>query len=115
MQEYFLPRVIRELTNQVKVPIGIFAVAALDTAVGFESCEELFTPLAPHIALSLDGIEIIANGSGSHHQLRKLQTRIDLVRGATDKVYTCMCGYISIKFSLYIADDANATLHVEYA
>lgn len=85
MQEYYLPRVIREITGQVKVPIGIFAIAAADTALGFESCEELFTPLAPHIALSLDGVEIIANGSGSHHQLRKLQTRIDLVRGATDK------------------------------
>jgi predicted amidohydrolase len=85
LQEYFLPRVIRQITGQVKVPIGIFAIAAADTAVGFESCEELFTPRATHIALSLNGVEIIANGSGSHHQLRKLQTRIDLVRGATDK------------------------------
>ena len=85
LEEYFLPRSIRQVTGQVKVPIGIFAIAAADTAIGFESCEELFTPLAPHIGLSLDGVEIIANGSGSHHQLRKLQTRIDLVRGATEK------------------------------
>ena len=35
------------------------------------------------IAFSLDGIEIIANGSGSHHKLRKLNTRIDLCRSAT--------------------------------
>ena len=53
--------------------------------VSFETCEELFTPRSPHIALSLGGAEIIANGSGSHHQLRKLDTRIDLVRGATSK------------------------------
>jgi len=33
----------------------------------------------------LDGVEIIANGSGSHHQLRKLDKRIDLVRSATTK------------------------------
>lgn len=30
-------------------------------------------------------MEIIANGSGSHHQLRKLDKRLDLVRGATAK------------------------------
>ena len=53
--------------------------------VSFETCEELFTPKSPHIALSLAGAEIIANGSGSHHQLRKLDVRIDLVRGATSK------------------------------
>ena len=44
LQDYILPRVIRELTGQKTVPIGIFAVAATDTAVGFETCEELFTP-----------------------------------------------------------------------
>jgi len=85
VEEYFLPTVAREVTGQVKVPIGIFAVAALDTAVASETCEELFTPKAPHIELSLDGVEIIANGSGSHHQLRKLDKRIDLVKGATSK------------------------------
>jgi hypothetical protein len=41
---------------------------------------------APHISLALAGVEIISNGSGSHHQLRKLDTRIDLIRGATRKV-----------------------------
>jgi hypothetical protein len=37
-----------------------------------ETCEELFTPAASHIGLALSGVEIISNGSGSHHQLRKL-------------------------------------------
>jgi hypothetical protein len=41
---------------------------------------------APHIALALAGVEIISNGSGSHHELRKLDTRIDLIRSATRKV-----------------------------
>jgi hypothetical protein len=53
--------------------------------VASETCEELFTPSAPHIGLSLGGVEIIANGSGSHHQLRKLDTRIELMRSATGK------------------------------
>jgi len=85
LQDYYLPRVIQTITEQVTVPIGIFAISTLDTAVSFETCEELFTPNAPHILLSLDGVEIIANGSGSHHTLRKLDYRIGLVQGATSK------------------------------
>lgn len=34
---------------------------------------------------ALAGVDIIFNGSGSHHQLRKLETRIDLMRSATAK------------------------------
>lgn len=41
---------------------------------------------APHISLALAGVEVISNGSGSHHQLRKLDTRMDLIRSATAKV-----------------------------
>mmetsp|Transcript_7418 Transcript_7418/g.21060 ORF Transcript_7418/g.21060 Transcript_7418/m.21060 type:complete len:747 (+) Transcript_7418:94-2334(+) len=85
IEQYWLPVRIQEITKQTTVPMGVFAVSALDTVVSFETCEELFTPNAPHIQLSLDGVEIIANGSGSHHQLRKLDKRIDLVRGATAK------------------------------
>lgn len=42
-------------------------------------------PQAPHISLALAGVEIISNGSGSHHQLRKLDTRLDLITSATAK------------------------------
>ena len=41
---------------------------------------------SPHIGLSLDGVEIITNSSGSHHELRKLHTRIELIKEATLKV-----------------------------
>lgn len=42
-------------------------------------------------------MEIIGNGSASHHQLRKLDTRIDLIVGATAKcggvyIYANQCG-----------------------
>ena len=50
-----------------------------------ELCEELFTPNAPHINASLNGIEIITNGSASHHEFKKLHRRIDLIREATTK------------------------------
>lgn len=45
----------------------------------------MFTPQSPHIALSLDGVEILTNSSGSHHELRKLDTRIELIKSATQK------------------------------
>jgi NAD+ synthase (glutamine-hydrolysing) len=35
--------------------------------------------------MSLDGVEIFTNGSGSHHEFRKLHARIDLIREATVK------------------------------
>ena len=85
IEPFSLPETIRELNQQNTVPIGIAAISTRDTAVASETCEELFTPKSPHIGFGLDGIEIITNGSGSHHQLRKLNERIDLIRGATAK------------------------------
>ena len=41
---------------------------------------------SPHIAMGLDGVEIFMNGSGSHHELRKLHKRVDLIKSATTKV-----------------------------
>ena len=46
-------------------------------------CEEIFVSKNPHVDYSLDGVEIIANGSGSHHELRKLNTRLDLIKNAS--------------------------------
>ena len=40
-------------------------------------------PKNPHVDYGLDGVEIIGNGSGSHHELRKLNTRLDLIRNAS--------------------------------
>ena len=85
VEDFYLPSLVRRLTRQAKVPIGFAAIATNDTAVASETCEELFTPSSPHIALSLDGIELISNGSGSHHQLRKLDKRLELLTGATAK------------------------------
>ena len=85
VEDHHLPRIIRKITNQQTVPIGLASISTHDTVIATETCEELFTPNSPHIHLSLDGIEIIANGSASHHQLRKLNQRIDLIRSATAK------------------------------
>ena len=80
-----LPHVIQKLTGQQKCPIGDAVISTVDTCLGAETCEEMFTPQSPHISLSLDGIEILTNSSGSHHELRKLDTRIELIKSATQK------------------------------
>jgi NAD+ synthase (glutamine-hydrolysing) len=85
LEDHYLPRMIREITRQDTVPIGDAAIATRDTALASETCEELFTPNSPNIYLGLDGIEIISNGSGSHHELRKLQRRVELIQGASAK------------------------------
>lgn len=77
---------IAEITGQDTVPFGDGVISTLDTCVGSEICEELFSVDGPHISMALDGVEIITNASGSHHQLRKLNTRVDYVTDATTKV-----------------------------
>lgn len=42
---------------------------------------------SPHILMGLDGVEIFTNSSGSHHELRKLYTRVELLKEATLKVF----------------------------
>jgi NAD+ synthase (glutamine-hydrolysing) len=82
------------------VPFGISSACIRtsdDILIGCESCEELWTPQSSHIALSLKGCDIIGNGSGSHHELRKLNKRIELIQSATSKsgglyLYSNQCG-----------------------
>ncbi|MCO5559701.1 hypothetical protein L7F22_013302 [Adiantum nelumboides] len=85
-EEMLLPIVIAKAISQLKVPFGDACLSFLDTTLGIETCEELFTPLSPHISLALCGVEIFVNGSGSHHQLRKLHKRLELIRAATGRV-----------------------------
>ena len=83
--EHDLPEEVSALTGQRTVPFGDAVVQTRDTVVGIELCEELFTPESPHIAQSLDGVEVFVNSSGSHHELRKLRRRVELIREATLK------------------------------
>jgi NAD+ synthase (glutamine-hydrolysing) len=86
VEDYNLPSVIQELgCKQKRCRIGEVAFDALDGSFASETCEELWTPNSPHSMYSLAGIEIILNSSGSHHELRKLDTRINLIREATAK------------------------------
>jgi NAD+ synthase (glutamine-hydrolysing) len=85
-EELVLPALFREKFNQSTAPFGTQYIQFGDgVTVGCESCEELWTPRATHIDLALCGVEIIGNGSGSHHELRKLDTRLELVVSAMRK------------------------------
>ncbi|VEU21451.1 DEKNAAC102707 [Brettanomyces naardenensis] len=85
VEDYVLPRIIQHITGETIVKFGDAVISTLDTVIGAETCEELFTPHAPHIDMCLDGIEIITNSSGSHHELRKLDVRMGLITEATRK------------------------------
>lgn len=85
VESFYLPRCITAITGQMKVDIGDAVISTHDSCFGAETCEELFTPHAPHIEMSLDGVEIFTNSSGSHHELRKLNTRVELIKEATLK------------------------------
>ncbi|KAK4488765.1 hypothetical protein RD792_004550 [Penstemon davidsonii] len=83
LEDFLLPIDISEALSQAVVPFGYGYIQFLDTAVAAEVCEELFSPMPPHAELSLNGVEVFMNASGSHHQLRKLDLRLRAFIGAT--------------------------------
>ncbi|KAI1136372.1 putative glutamine dependent NAD+ synthetase [Hypoxylon sp. FL0543] len=84
-EDYYLPRMLWKLQGSNKVRIGDAVISTPDTTIGCETCEELFTPDSPHNHMSLNGVEVITNSSGSHFTLRKLNTRMQLITEATRK------------------------------
>ncbi|KAM9409466.1 glutamine-dependent NAD(+) synthetase isoform 2-T2 [Pholidichthys leucotaenia] len=66
VEEYFLPRMIQEVTGQDTVPFGDCVLSTKDTCIGTEICAELWNP-------------------NSHHELRKAEQRVNLIRSATTK------------------------------
>ena len=69
--------------GQTETKFGSAIVRCRDTSIACETCEELWAPKNPHVDYGLDGVEIVGNGSGSHHELRKLNARLDLIRNAS--------------------------------
>ncbi|OIW35238.1 glutamine-dependent NAD(+) synthetase with GAT domain-containing protein [Coniochaeta ligniaria NRRL 30616] len=85
VEKYNLPPLLSQNQGTRQVPIGDVILSLNDTTLSAETCEELFTPQAPHINMALNGVEIFTNSSGSHHSLRKLNERISLIQEATRK------------------------------
>ncbi|KAI1822843.1 NAD+ synthase [Xylaria intraflava] len=86
---YYLESVVGKVTGQRTVPIGDAILSTRDTAIGCETCEELFTPRNPSTYMSLNGCEVFLNSSASHAELRKLKTRLDLIANSTRKTGGC--------------------------
>lgn len=84
-EEFYLPRMIAKVTGQKTVAFGDAVLATRDTCLGFEICEELWNPKSTHIDMSLSGVEIIVNASGSYMELRKAYVTTDLIKSATFK------------------------------
>lgn len=111
-EQYHLPRIIQEVVGETHVTFGDAVISTPDTCLGAETCEELFTVKAPHIDMSLDGVEIFTNSSGSHFTLQKLKTRLQLITEATRK-----CGGVYLyanqqgQFSIDIRGLAGAEDH----
>ena len=85
LHDHTLSDVLRKITKQTTVPIGLAVLATEETTIASEMCEELWTADSPHINMYLSGVEIVSNGSGSHHELRKLDSRIALMTNSTQK------------------------------
>ena len=86
VEDFILPEFINTITNQISVKIGDAIIQLKDTKIGIEICEELWTVDSPHVQQSLNGVEIFANSSASHFNLRKLNERLQLSQSATSKV-----------------------------
>jgi NAD+ synthase (glutamine-hydrolysing) len=85
LTEFTLPGILQKATGQSVVPFGYGVLKTVETLIASEICEELWTPDCPNVELALAGVEIFTNGSGSHHQLRKLNSRLSLMTSATSK------------------------------
>lgn len=85
VETFQLPDAVQRVTHQQYVTIGDCVLDAGNVRIGFETCEEMFTPQSPHIQHALGGVEIFTNSSGSHHEFRKFDNRLALITGATRK------------------------------
>ena len=83
--EFVLPEETQNIIGQKTTMFGNGVIQCVDTVVACESCEELWVPNNPNIEYGLDGVEIIGNGSGSHHELRKLDSRLNLIQSASQR------------------------------
>ena len=84
-RDFHLPPNIQSITGQTTVAFGDGILNTPICKFGTELCEELFTPLSPHIDMSLCGVEVFTNGSASHHEFRKLERRVKLIEEAMAK------------------------------
>ena len=73
IEEYGLPShfVASVKTGQATCPFGtsLHVRTSCGATIGSETCEELWAPESTHTSMALEGVEIVGNGSGSHHEV----------------------------------------------
>ena len=85
IEDFYLSPDITAIIGQKTTKFGNAIIHCNDTTIACETCEELWVPKNPHVDYGLDGVEIIMNGSASHHELRKLHTRLGLITNASHR------------------------------
>ena len=93
--EFELPESVRKVKDQKTTTFGNAIVKCNDTKIATEICEELWVGRNPHVDYCLAGVEIISNSSGSHHELRKLNFRRNMVVQASGK-HNCVYMYSNL-------------------
>ncbi len=78
------------INESYDIPIGNLIFDADGVKLGFEICEDLWSPLPPSSFLCTDGAEIIANLAASSEGIGKKNYRRELVKMQSSK---CTCAY----------------------
>lgn len=86
MVEFVLPKSVQRVNKQKVCPFGFAAIQCNDCILASETCEELFVPESPHLAMCLAGVDIFSNGSASYYEIGKLSRRLDLIMAPTQKM-----------------------------
>ncbi|KAH8875845.1 Glutamine-dependent NAD(+) synthetase [Schistosoma japonicum] len=89
--DFELPEIIRKVAKNSQ-SVAAFGDAILRFSgdgyseyvqIGLETCEELWTGTPPHINMYAAGVDAVLNASASHHELRKLSRRVELIKSAS--------------------------------
>lgn len=87
-------------------PTGVERPPAWRRCDGARSPANVRSLLSPHIQMGRDGVEIFTNSSASHHELRKADQRVNLIKSATTKVRTRTRGRALSAAVLYVTPSA---------
>ncbi|XP_026193195.1 glutamine-dependent NAD(+) synthetase [Cyclospora cayetanensis] len=83
LQQLQLHETVVNTTGQQTAPIGLALLKCRGSLIGFECCEELWSPFPSHAESFLQGADIVSNGSSSYFQMGKFVKRMELLQDAT--------------------------------
>lgn len=85
MDAFELPECIQKVcVMQKSAPFGVAMLKLADNVrIGYEICEELWSPKSIGVTQCLSGADIIFNSSASHHSLYKYHRRAGLIASAS--------------------------------